>query len=69
MNLERTLIYQIFFLWKSAIFHPIKLPFDAEDAEKIIKSYLFYIAYVGLMNYLGRKSFLTTGDFSMSDIP
>ena len=25
-----------FFLWKSAIFHSIKLPFDAEVAEKIL---------------------------------
>ena len=33
---KRTLICQIFFLWKSAIFHSIKLPFDAEVAEKIL---------------------------------
>ena len=25
-----------FFLWKSAIYHSIKLPFDAEVAEKIL---------------------------------
>ena len=25
------------FLWKSATFHPIKLPFDAEAAEKFLK--------------------------------
>ena len=37
MNLEQTLIYQKFFIWKSAIFHPIKLPFDAEAAERILK--------------------------------
>ena len=36
MNLERTLIYH-FFLWKSAIFHPIKLSFDVEAAERILK--------------------------------
>ena len=36
-NLEQTLIYPIFFFWKSAIFHPIKLPFDAEAAEKFLK--------------------------------
>ena len=29
------LIWQ-FFLWKSAIYHSIKLPFDAEVAEKIL---------------------------------
>ena len=33
MNLEQTLIYQKFFLWKSSIFHP----FDAEAAERILK--------------------------------
>ena len=30
------LIYQKIFLWKSAIFYSIKLPFDAEVAEKIL---------------------------------
>ena len=33
---KRTLICQKNFLWKSAIFHSIKLPFDAEVAEKIL---------------------------------
>ena len=33
---KRTLICQKKFLWKSAIFHSIKLPFDAEVAEKIL---------------------------------
>ena len=37
LNLERTLIYQNFFLWKSVFFHPIKLPFDAKAAEKFLK--------------------------------
>ena len=36
LDLERVLIYQNFFLWKSAIFHSIKLPFDAEVAEKFL---------------------------------
>ena len=27
---------KIYFLWKSAIFHSIKLPFDAEVAEKFL---------------------------------
>ena len=36
MNLDQTMIYQKI-LWKSAIFHPIKLPFDAEAAEKFLK--------------------------------
>ena len=30
------LISQIFFLWKSATFHPIKLPIDAKVAEKFL---------------------------------
>ena len=34
------LIYQNFFLCKSAIFHPIELPFDVEVAEKNLKCYL-----------------------------
>ena len=36
LNLERRLIYQKI-NWKSANFHPIKLPFDAEAAEKFLK--------------------------------
>ena len=36
LDLEQMLIWQ-FFLWKIAIFHPIKLPFDAEAAEKFLK--------------------------------
>ena len=34
LDLECTLIYPKCFLWKSAIFHSITLPFDAEVAEK-----------------------------------
>ena len=30
-------------LWKSAIFHSIKLPFDAEVAEKNLEWYLMYM--------------------------
>ena len=30
------------FLWKSAIFHSSKLPFDAKIAEKNLKSYLLF---------------------------
>ena len=36
LDLERMLIYQIFFLWKSATYRPIKLPFDAEFAEEFL---------------------------------
>ena len=36
LDLERMLIYQEIFLWKSAILHSIKLPFDAQAAEKIL---------------------------------
>ena len=35
-DLEQILVWQKFFLWKSAIFHSIKLPFDAEVAEKFL---------------------------------
>ena len=35
-DLEWVLIYQLFFLWKSAIFDSIKLPFDVQAAEKIL---------------------------------
>ena len=45
-----------FFIWKSAIFHPIKLPFDAEAAEKFW-SYLFSM-------YLG-QIFITHGLFNL----
>ena len=34
---------QACFLWKSAIFHPLKLPFDAEAAEKFLKV-IYYIS-------------------------
>jgi hypothetical protein len=37
LDLERKLIYQKKNLWKSAIFHSSKLPFDVEVAEKILK--------------------------------
>ena len=33
---KRTLICQNFFMWKSAIFHSIKPPFDAEVAKKFL---------------------------------
>ena len=33
LDLERT---KNIFLWKSAIFHSIKLPFDVRAAEKIL---------------------------------
>ena len=36
LDLERVLIYQKFFLWKSAIFHSIKLPFVAKADEKFL---------------------------------
>ena len=36
LDLERKLIYQKNLLWKSAIFHSSKLPFDAEVAEKVL---------------------------------
>ena len=36
LDLERMLIYQKNFLWKSAILHSIKLPFDVQAAEKIL---------------------------------
>ena len=36
LDLERRLIWQKKNLWKSAIFHSINLPFDAQAAEKIL---------------------------------
>ena len=42
LDLERMLIYQEFLLWKSAILHSIKLPFDVQAAEK---SYMLSINY------------------------
>ena len=36
LDLERMLIYQEFFFWKSAILHSIKLPFDVQATEKIL---------------------------------
>ena len=35
LDLEQMLIWQFFFSWKSAFHYSIKLPFDAEVAEKI----------------------------------
>ena len=36
LDLEGMFIYQKNFLWKSAIYHSIKLPFDAELAKKLL---------------------------------
>ena len=48
---KHTLIYQIFFLWRSAIYHSIMLPFDAEVAEKfLIGMYLLISHHVHLFN-------------------
>ena len=45
LDLERMLIWQKTFLWKSAIFHSIKLPFDAEVDEKFLNViYLLFIS-------------------------
>ena len=58
MNIEQTLIYQKIFVWKSAIFQPIKLPFDAEAAERILKViYWVYTMYYGT----GSRSLLLKG--------
>ena len=46
---KRTLICQKIFLWKSAIFHTIKLPFDAEAAERILKV-IYYLFHLGWIN-------------------
>ena len=37
LDLEQMLIWQIYFLWKSATFHSIKLPFKTEAAENFLK--------------------------------
>ena len=36
LDLERMLTWQKIVLWKSAIFHSIKLPFDSEVDEKFL---------------------------------
>ena len=46
LDLERMLIWQNFFLWKSAIFHSIKLPFDAEVAKKFLNVIYIYICNI-----------------------
>ena len=38
-------------LWKSAIFHLIKLPFDAEVAEKILNG-IYYTSVIGKMIFI-----------------
>ena len=43
LDLERMLIYQESFLWKSAILHSIKPPFDAEVAEKFLNG-IYYLS-------------------------
>ena len=40
------LIYQNFSLWKSAIFHSIKQPFDSEVAEKFLNVIYYAIAKI-----------------------
>ena len=46
LDLEGMLIYQEIFLWKSAILHSIKLPFDVQAAEKILHVIYISNAYV-----------------------
>ena len=62
LDLERVMISQNIFLWKSAIVHSIKLPFDAEVAKKNLKCYLLYIAqskvYANFFSYLSFPLFL-----------
>ena len=36
IDLEWMLTYQEIFLWKNAIIHSVKLPFDVQAAEKIL---------------------------------
>ena len=43
---KHRLICQKICLWKSAIFHSIKLPFDAEVAEKNLEWYAMYVCSV-----------------------
>ena len=50
-----TLICQKKFLWKSAIFHSIKLPFDAEVAEKILNAIYWLPFLVELSMFLQKK--------------
>ena len=51
LDLERMLIYQEIFLWKSAILHSIKLPFDVQAAEKILHV-IYYLAEEHCINIL-----------------
>ena len=46
---KRTLICQKIFLWKSAIFNSIKLPFDVEVAEKILNGIYWSEVTPGLL--------------------
>ena len=46
LDLERMLIWQKFFLWKSAIFQSIKLPFDVEVDEKFLNVNYYISTYM-----------------------
>ena len=56
LDFERKLIWQIFFLWKNAIFHTIKLPFDAEIDEKFLNVIYYiltkYVVFYSITNLL-----------------
>ena len=59
LDLERMLIYQKKFLWKSAILHSIKLPFDVQAAEKNLTCYLFFNhQYNNLYHHIPRPQLL-----------
>ena len=51
LNVERTLTYQKPFLWKSAIYHTIIFPFDAEVAEKFLNGMYVIQIPLGLSRF------------------
>ena len=60
-DLERMLIWQKNFLWKSAILHSINLPFDAQVAAKIL-NIIYCLLYCSKFNkILAREWYLRSG--------
>ena len=77
LDLERMLIWQKNFLWKSAIYHSIKLPFDAQAAEKILNviyylcteyRYWFNNIYPNLVRIALMETDIIFKDFTKVDI-
>ena len=60
------LIYQNLLKWESAIYHSIKLPFDAEVAEKFPKFNIGLLIWTAIVESLGTHQWNSLDHFQKS---